>query len=163
MNRSWRGSRRQSRRGAALAMALCGLLVVMLLAAAAVRGMLLARESHRQAHRRLQSQLLLESAVIRAAARWRREPDYTGETWQLVSDDQGVRRPGKAVIQIESLGPEPTAPATRRCRVSVVADWPEDSQLRARTSYSGELVLPSSEARPSEATPSGATPSGATP
>jgi Tfp pilus assembly protein PilV len=79
----------------------------------------------RAAEDRLQAVWLAESAIERAVARLRVDPDYPGETWQVDADafgpapGDGPSAGGTVVITVE---PDAANPAARR--VAVQADYP---------------------------------------
>ncbi|MBI1248462.1 hypothetical protein GC197_11570 [bacterium] len=48
-----------------------------------------------------QADLLCEAAYSLASNRLKDNPGYTGETWQLQSDSNGIEVPAKVVIQVQ--------------------------------------------------------------
>jgi type II secretory pathway component PulK len=116
-----RAFRLRRQRGVILALVLACLFVAIVLSAnlgvTAARG-----------HRRLQRQALeaqaawvAESAVSRALAQWRRNPEYEGETWSLAADEFDGQRSAEAVITVAA---DPQDPQLRR--IHVEAQYPAD-------------------------------------
>jgi type II secretory pathway component PulK len=95
---------------------------------------------------RLQATWLAESAVGRAAARLRADPDYQGETWEVAGEEfgghskAGLAAGGVAVISIES-----DAENSRRRKVVVRADYPATGTRANRVSKQIVVDLPDRE------------------
>jgi Tfp pilus assembly protein PilV len=126
------------RAGFVLAAVLVSLLVVMMLAAALTKTLVLHRQEIRSSEQRQQSFWLAESALQRARHALSRSSDYRGETWHVAADVLGGGRAGVAVIRVESVD-EPAA----GLRVRVEASYPEDSIQRIL--HERELILNLSE------------------
>ncbi len=123
-------SRRSRRpRGAVLPVALVCLLIVMSLVGSMLQGAVRARRQlHAQRDLR-QTQLLLQAGVDRAAARLRRDAQYTGETWDIPAKEILHHGDGQVVIGIES------ANGVRK-QIRVAAEYPRGSELSVRRSHS---------------------------
>ena len=122
------------RRGLTSVVILIGLIIVGLICAGLLRVALARRAEVGMEERRLQATWLAESALGRAAARLADSEAYTGETWAVGPEELGGRGPGSVLIRVD---PVPEHPDRRR--VTVRADYPNDSSRRARRSL--EVVL----------------------
>jgi len=90
------------RRGAGLVIALVTLLIITSTMAAIIHSLLVDLRQTRQAANELQAHWLADSAVSRAAAQLRANPEYGGETWKpLVGLADNNQYPGVAEIRIE--------------------------------------------------------------
>lgn len=134
--------RRRARRGLVSAVALVTLLVVGLIGFALLRVAVARRGAVRAEERRLQASALAESALDRAAARLAADPAYAGETWEIPAGDLGGRGTARVVIRV---GPAADAPGRL---ISVQADYPADSTLRARRSRSLVVAAPMPDRNP---------------
>jgi type II secretory pathway component PulK len=116
------------RRGVVLIMVLVALGLVAVLGGALVslagmeRSVLSARE------RECQARWLAEAGVERAAARLAADTQYAGETWLLDDEELGGRGPAEVTIHVETLADSPA-----RRRVTVEAEFPSDTSMRARS------------------------------
>lgn len=96
-------------------------------------------------HRRSQASWLADAGVRRAAARLLREgSEYQGEHWRIDSAELGGRFAAEVVIRIEfdDQIDEIVAEPTKRLRIIATADYPADSELRARSTKSVAFQLP---------------------
>jgi hypothetical protein len=93
----------------------------MLLGGQLIQATVTGQHQMRQLEHRQQAFWLAESAVQRARHALAESSDYTGETWQLSADDQGVSQTGRAVITVEAGGDSDTERVIR-----VAAFWPDD-------------------------------------
>ena len=121
----------QSRRGAVVVVAMIALLLVSMIGVSLVR---LALAQQRQVQReqvRLQAEWLAEAGLERAAARLRRDPEYTGEEWQIEAGALKGRRGGLVRIAVE-----PDETETAGARVRVIATFPTDTEHRAQVTRS---------------------------
>jgi hypothetical protein len=131
------GSNR-SRRGVVLAAAVaCLFLTVLLSAGLAVSAVHRYRQLERQ-ERDLQAAWLAESAVQRARALVRLNPDYTGETWLVPAEELNSQYSGTIVIAVAA----DDANAKRR-RATIEAHYPDEPVNRTRVVK--EIVWPSPE------------------
>jgi type II secretory pathway component PulK len=95
---------------------------------------------------RLQAAWLAESAVGRAAARLRAQPDYQGETWEIAGEEfggqskAGLAAGGVAVISVQTDAENP-----RRRRVAVRAEYPATGTRVNRISKQIVVDLPDRE------------------
>jgi type II secretory pathway component PulK len=130
---------RTRRRGGALIFALVTLLVVMLMTGTLVRALMMEVRRSRQAVTELQSQWLAESAIERATARLRADPQYQGEIWKPeITDAQGDAAAAVAEVQVEKLADDP-----QRARISINARYPDHPWRRVAVQRS--YILPRSE------------------
>ena len=85
---------------------------------------------------RLQARWLAESALERAAAQLAAQPNYSGETWQIPSEQLDGRHAGRVEISVAPISSHPA-----RRLVHVVADFPDHPQQRVRQSRQAVLEL----------------------
>jgi type II secretory pathway component PulK len=134
-------------RGAALAAALCTLLIVMLIAGAVVKSLVTAHRQSRREQDELQAGWLAEAAVMRATAQLARQADYTSESWRPAigtgSEDRGV-----AQIRVERAD----SPAGRR-QIVVQAHYPDHEWRRASAAREITLTIPPTRSAPAERAP----------
>ena len=124
------------RKGAILAAALVTLLVVTLMAGAILRSYLHAHRQLRREQDQLQAEWLAESALARAAAQLRANPDYRGETWKMeLTSATGEAAAGRVAVTIDSESDDSPS-----LRISVAAHFPEDDLKRALVER--ELIVP---------------------
>jgi hypothetical protein len=107
-------------RGAVLAAALLGLLVVMLFTAAVARSLMLRRNAARLDERQLQCFFLAESAAARAIVRCESDAAYAGETWRIALGPPESSVQGVAEIRIE-----PVEGIADLKRIHIEARWPD--------------------------------------
>ena len=88
----------------------------------------------------VQAAWLAESGLERAAARLAADADYQGETWALSAEQ--LAGPEGAAVKIE-VKPIAEQPGQRLVRVQ--ADYPGDSQHRARHSKQAVVQVSQSE------------------
>jgi type II secretory pathway component PulK len=124
------------RRGTALAVALCTLLIVMLVAGAVVRMLLSSERQSRRNQEELQAQWLGDAALMRAAAQLHVQSDYTGGTWRPPGRPGPADRRGIAEIRVEQ-------DASRRDlrRIIVVAHYPDHEFQRATAERERTLAI----------------------
>jgi Tfp pilus assembly protein PilX len=126
---------RLRRRGAALAVALCTLLVVTLITGTVVRSLAIASRQSRQACDELQAQWLAEAGVMRAKAQLARQPDYTRETWTpSIGSAAGV-----GTVQIQVKRPDSDADPLQ---IVVLAHYPNHEWRRATAARDHTLPVP---------------------
>ena len=113
--------KRRGRRGAAMVIALVCLSVVMLLSATIVRNLVFHQRQTRADQQRLQALWLAESAVDRAYAALRSDPEFTSSVWHVELAGAHGTQTGVAEITVELDEGLP-----RQRRVRVVARWPDD-------------------------------------
>ncbi len=132
------------RRGVVLAAALACLMVTILICSALA--VTVVREHRALLRRQQQTQALwvAESAVSRARAQLRRNPEYAGETWTIPAADFAGRFPAKAVITLSADEENPS-----QVRLHVEAYYPDDPVNRILAKR--ELSIPISPAE--ETTP----------
>ena len=115
------------RRGALLAAAL----VAMVVAGSILLSILQTVVAHHRqtfTHRQqVQAQWLAQGGIDRAVAQLRSSSEYRGETWNVPEDELSGSAPGKVVIRVEPLADEPNA-----LQISAQADYPSDTDHRAR-------------------------------
>lgn len=125
----------RNRRGAILIVALLCLLVVMSLLGTML---LAALQSTRQLHAERdlrQCELLLQAGIERALTQVAKQPDYSGETQELATDE--IIHQGTGRVTIEVTPATADAPA----QLQVAAEYPADSEFSVRRSRT--LSLPS--------------------
>lgn len=137
MNRTRTLANRSRRRGAALALGLVCLALVVLVLGSLLRRVTEARLVVRASERALQADWLADSGLARAAARLALDPGYRGETWTIPADRLGGRDPALVVI---AVAPAPDNPQARAVRVQ--ADTPPDAPRRARRTRTLTIHLP---------------------
>jgi type II secretory pathway pseudopilin PulG len=120
---------------------LVAVLVVMMVASLLL-GMLLKscrveQRLQRRHQLRAQAEELLQSALERAAAQVRRDPQFKGEQWQVPAAE--LRGHDDALVQIDVLAVEDRP---QRRRVSVVVDYPQTLERRIRQRGEAFLDLP---------------------
>ena len=134
---------RTPKKGAALVMILIVLAVATAIFLASLKLLVVQRQSIELESQRIQAGWLAQSGVDRAAARLAAEPQYRGETWDISAEDLGGRDGGTVAIRIENVSGKPD-----RRRLHVVADYPSDTEQRARETrevtinVSGTLRVP---------------------
>lgn len=116
------------RRGVMLVAVLVCLLVVSVLALQLTRTVIMQRRQIQVHQHRLQSLWLAESAVGRAAARLREEPEYRGETWRIAAKELTGDRDAVAEIKVEAIESEPA-----QRRIIVEAFYPDNKKNRVLT------------------------------
>jgi hypothetical protein len=87
-------------RGAALIAALVALTIVASLATMMTQSFVALERENRAAMRSMQAGFLVESGLERGAASLARNPEYTGETWELAPPDSGLAVPATVVIRV---------------------------------------------------------------
>lgn len=120
-----------TRRGAALVIALIALLLVGVLGAQLARSAILQHEQVRHEEWQIQAEWLAESALDRAAATLKSNPDYQGEVWQATAGPNQAAI-GQVVIEIEETDEEGLT-------IRAVADVPDSGEHRARVSRERRL------------------------
>jgi Tfp pilus assembly protein PilX len=135
-------------RGTALAVALCTLLIVMLIAGAVVRMLVASQRQTRRNQDELQAQWLGDAALLRAAAQLHVQADYTGETWRPLIGAAAADRRGVAEIRVEH-------DVSRRDlrRVVVVAHYPDHEWQRATAERERTLTIRPTRSTPEEKAP----------
>lgn len=138
--------RQPARRGGVMFVALATLAIVGLIAAALVRGAIMARRSLRAEHGLRQVELLLDAAEARARARLAAgEP--AAETLDLAAADVAGRAPARVVVTAEPA-------AAGGWRVRIVAALPPDGPAAIRRTRDTLFRVPSSvPAAPEEKNP----------
>lgn len=128
------------RRGAVMIMALAALAIAGLIAAAMIRGAILARRGLRGEHAARQVETLLDAATARARARLAAGRPVA-ETLDLGPADMGGA--GSALVVVTA------APAgDRGLRVRIVADYPREGPVPVRRTR--EILVTSSSPTPIE-------------
>jgi len=125
------------RGGVVLLVVMVCLLIVTMAGGSAVKTALTQRRQMQREQFRRQADLLAASAIDRAAANLRTNPDYSDETWNVSADAVGAGYPASIDIQVKQL-------EDRRQRrvVSVVVDYPAGNDRRARVSRTLFVDLP---------------------
>jgi len=118
------------RRGSVLIAALVTLLIIMLTAAALMRGIVAVHRQSRVNQQQLQAEWLAEAAVSRAMVRLAAEPDYRGETWRPQISSGSTER-GVAEILVEPTSASENKPSRK---ITVLAHFPDHEWQRARAS-----------------------------
>jgi len=118
------------------------LTLVMLLAAAWLRIIVLERQQLRAQQNRLQAEYLAQSALSRAAARLAANPDYDGETFRVSAESLGAGSPATVTIRLEA-GDDPQARL-----VTASAQVPADGRDRAQRSIQQRIPLLKKEKAP---------------
>jgi len=117
-----------TRRGAVVLFAMIALLLTSVIGGSLLKTALAQRRFALREQTRLQSIWLAESGVQRAVARLFRDPDYTGETWNVSASDIGGNKGAEVIIEVETVDDVPN-----RRRVTVIADYPQNLPQRSRT------------------------------
>ncbi|WP_146119029.1 hypothetical protein [Blastopirellula marina] len=86
-----------------------------------------------------QTSLLIESAVSLAKARLAEDPEYSGETWLIATEDDSLDRPGEVVI---AVAPH-EEPQMRNIEIQVTLG--DNVPRISRESLNMTLSLPQSE------------------
>jgi len=116
-----------NRRGMVLMVFLVCLAVAAALIVGTARIAMTAHKATQTASWSVQSRLLAESAVERAAAKLAADPAYTSETWTVPAADFGGEDGGVARIDVKRV-----AGQDKRRTVKVEADFPDDPVNYAR-------------------------------
>jgi hypothetical protein len=107
--------------------------IALLTAAVILFGVLKAAVNHYRQIRTnryaVQAHALANAGIDRALAQLRQSDKYQGEVWKLASEDLDNTAPGEVKIQIETATNDPD-----RLHVKVQADYPSDTEQRARKS-----------------------------
>ena len=114
-------TKRATRAGVILVVALVSLLVVTLLGGELIKATVVRHRQARLAEQRQQSFWLAESAVGRALHALAESPDYEGETWRVPESSFGTGLVGVAVISVEPA----EGPSEGRL-IRVQAHYPDD-------------------------------------
>lgn len=112
----------KKRRGGAIVAALVLLTIILITGGAMLQQLAATQRAARLAGRKVQAQWLAESALDRALAKRRTDPEYKGETWHspvFEAGDQGV-----AHIEFKVVD--------GRESVAITADFPDHPLHRAR-------------------------------
>ncbi len=125
-----------SRRAMLTVSVLVALTVVMALAAAWTKAIVVERRVVRAQAERVQAEYLALAGLGRGAAQVRATPGYTGETWRIGGDSWGGKRGASVVIRVEPVANEATARI-----VKVEARFPDESSIGARRSGETKIVL----------------------
>ena len=115
---------------------LVALTVVMALAVAWTKSVIIERRIVRAQAERVQAEYLALSGLARGTAQARAKPDYAGETWQIDGDSLGGKRGASVVIRVDSIADEPMAR-----NVKVEARFPDESSTGSRRSGETKIVL----------------------
>jgi type II secretory pathway pseudopilin PulG len=127
---------RPIRRRALVSVAVLIALIIIAIIGAALLKVAFARRAEVMAQeRRIQTAWLAESGLERASSRLAAAIDYTGETWEIPTEDLGGRGAGTVLIQVEKVADQPD-----RRKIRVQADYPANSGLRTRQSR--EIIIP---------------------
>jgi hypothetical protein len=134
--------RHAPRRGLSAAVVLVCLVVVTMISGAILKLGVAERDAARARERALQAEWLAQAGLERAVARLGRNPDYSGETWEIAArdlrpDDAGPAVPGPAASVLIAVQRPAGQPAARLIRVQ--ADAPPDPARRAR--HSTQLLV----------------------
>ena len=112
--------RRPKSRGAALAVALITLMVVMLMTGAILQSLLASRRQLLLGENELQAAWLAESGLQRAASQLRSQADYDGEAWSVSGlQDEPNGAQGLVKIEVTSRAAEPMTK-----RITATATYP---------------------------------------
>ncbi len=122
-------SAQPARRGAILLIAMVCVLVVSLIGTTLLQMALTERRQLQKEQARLQAGWLLESALERAVVQLRRNSEYRGEVWQVTLNPSGRSQIATMNIEVE---PVPDLPNRRE--LHLVAECPQGSEQRARSS-----------------------------
>ena len=125
--------RRRSHRGAILVAALMCVFIIGAVTVTATRSMVRqARQARQQAHQQ-QAYWIAVSALDRAAAMRRQQPDYRGETWTIPAAELDGRRQGVAEIRLSKQG-------ASQLIVNVRAAYPADDIHRITIEKQGVVA-----------------------
>jgi type II secretory pathway pseudopilin PulG len=116
---------------------LIALIIIAIVSAALLKVAMTRRASTQAEERRIQAGLLADSGLERAASRLEASPEFTGETWEIPAQELGDRGRGVVTIVVEPIADRP-----RFRKVRVQADFPAESQLRARVTREAILPIP---------------------
>jgi Tfp pilus assembly protein PilX len=122
----------QRRRGAALIAALVCLVIVMALLGHMLVGALRMGRQMRVERDRRQCELLLQSGLDRAAFQLAAAEPYSGEVWNVATDEIGGSGEGQVTIQVSRNGDSPPL-------IHVLAEYPMGSEHSIRRSRSVEF------------------------
>jgi hypothetical protein len=120
-------SRRQHERGSAMVAVLICFVLIVLICGAILKLGIVQRGQLKAEEVALQAEWLVESGLERAAAKLAGTPGYEGETWRISRQEMNGPAPGLVTITVD----RPNGDAGKR-RVTVMADYPSDSEGRSR-------------------------------
>ena len=123
-----------SRRATVLVAVVASLFIVMLIAMALLRGLVMQQRQMRAAERELQALWLTESAISRASARLRHNQEYVGETWHIDGKQLAGQRGGEVHIRVAASENNPDAHA-----IYVETNFPNHPMHRVQ--HIGQAVI----------------------
>ena len=129
-------TRRTSRKGAALVVAMACLVVLGLALATTMKTMAAQHTRLALQGRILQADCLAESAARRAAAQLAADADYQGEAWQLTPADLAGPRGANVTIRVRAIENEPA-----QRQIDIVAELASE-QLPVKCSKSVKRRIP---------------------
>jgi len=133
----------RQRRGTLLIAVLACLTLVILLAAAWMKGIALERQQVRAQQNAMQAEYLARSALGRAAARLALDADYAGEMWKVGAEALAGRGEAVVAIQVDADRDDPRARVIR-----ATAQFGTSVQARAQRSKQLKINLPTQEQTP---------------
>ena len=131
---------RSSRRGAIAVIAMIAILIAISIGLGMVKTTLLERQETLRWQQQTQAEWLVEAGIERAVAQLETTPGYRGETWTLSADELGGRHEAQIVIELKSTGE-----ADDEYQLTVIADYPADSEQRIRSRKVIEIPQSSNE------------------
>lgn len=124
----------QHRRGAVSVWAIVCLVLVAALSASLAKLAIAGSRRMIQERRRVQADWLVQSGWSLALSQLRKDPAYTGETWEIPAADLGGADPGWVGIKV--TGPAADAPDGKH-QLQVVAEFPARSDHKVRVTRNG--------------------------
>ena len=120
-------SRRRNERGSAMVAVLICFVLIVLICGAILKLGVVQRGQLKTEEAALQAEWLVESGMERAAAKLAGTPGYEGETWTISPQEMNGPAPGLVKITVEKINGD-----VGNRRVTVMADYPSDSERRSR-------------------------------
>lgn len=117
------------RRGLVLLVVMVCLLIISVAGGSALKIALTQRRQMQREQLRCQAEWLADAAVSRGAARLQNDPAYEGEAWKVSAAQLGTGHAAAVDIRVAA-----TDEASHRREVSVVVDYPDQTDQRARAS-----------------------------
>lgn len=116
------------RQGAALIMAIIALIICTSISLSMFKTTTLRQQHFVNRHWKLQTELIADSALERAAQQFLIDHSYTGETWTVIANEEQ----GTATIQVSEV-------EQNRYQIKVVARYPSKLTTRAQVTHVTEI------------------------
>ncbi len=128
----------EPRRGLVSVTMLIGLIILGLVAASLLKVAIARRSAAKSEENQRQAELLIDSAVARAAARLDANPDYAGDVWEIAAEELVGRGSARITTQVK---PDPALPGGRSLVLNL--EYLASTPHPVRLSRTIRLPLPS--------------------